>query len=133
MRQTFENFQYSKTMSNVFSTKKLINLCVKIHARSVEENFHVTSCGKSCVCYPYLLKASSYLFKRVNKVFNLIHVVICQRCKGEYIGETGCLIKKRISVYRQHIRQLQYQQIKVEEHMNSGICWMTLGGWFEFV
>ena len=68
----------------------------------VEEHFHVNSCGKNCVCCPYLLKASSYLFKRVHKVFFLknnfncksrnIYVVICQGCQEEYIGETGWLV-----------------------------------------
>ena len=138
IRQTFESFQHSKTMSNVFNGKKLINsmrqapnlerLLCKSKFMPVEEHFHVNSCGKNCVCCPYLLKASSYLFKRVNKVFflknnfncdsrNLIYVVICQGCQEEYIHETGCLVKERISVYRQHIRQPQYQQIKVEEHL----------------
>ena len=95
---------------------------------SVEQHLHVNSCGKNCICCPYLLKASSYLFKRVNKVFflknnfncesrNLIYVVICQGCQEEYIGETGCLVKERISVCRQHIRQPQYQQMKVLEHL----------------
>ena len=73
IRQTFENFQYSKTMSNVFNGKKLINymrqapnlerLLCKAKFMSAEEHFHVNSCGKNCVCCPYLLKASSYLFK----------------------------------------------------------------------
>ena len=90
-----------------------------------EEQFHVNSYGKNCVCCPYLLKAFSYLFERVNKVFflknnfncdsrNLTYVVFCQE---EYICETGCLVKERISVYRQHIRQPQYQQIKMEERL----------------
>ena len=138
IRQTFESFQHSKTMSNVFNGKKLINsmrqapnlerLLCKSKFMPVQEHFHVNSCGKNCVCCPYLLKAFSYLFKRVNKVFflknnfncesrNLIYVVICQGCQEEYIGETGCLVKERISVYRQHIRQPQYEQIKVEEHL----------------
>ena len=51
---------------------------------------------------------------------NLIYVVIFQGCKEEYIGETGCLMKEQINIYRQHIRQLQYQQLAVEEH--SHIC-----------
>ena len=38
---------------------------------SAEEHFRVSSCGKNCVCYPYTLKASSYLFKRVDKDFFL--------------------------------------------------------------
>ena len=78
--QTFEtSFQHSKTMSNVFNGKKLINsmrqapnlerLLCKSKFMPVEEHFHVNSCGKNCVCCPYLLKASSYLFKRMNKVF----------------------------------------------------------------
>ena len=94
----------------------------------VEENFHITSSGNSCVCFPYLVKAPSYLFKRVNKAFflnnnfncegrNHIYVAICQGCKEGYIGETGCLVKERRSVYRQHIWKPQYQQIKVEEHL----------------
>ena len=96
----------------------------------VEEHFYVNSCGKNCVCCPYLLKASSYLFKRLDKAFflennfnceirNLIYVVIFQGCKEEYlsIDQTGCLGKQRISVYRQHIKQPQYQEIKVEEHL----------------
>ena len=46
-------------------------LLYKSKLMPVEENFHVTSsgCRKNCVCCPYRLKASSYLFKRVNKAF----------------------------------------------------------------
>ena len=104
IRQTFESFQHSRTMPNVFNGKKLINsmrqapnlerLLCKSKFMSVEEHFHVNSCGKNCVCCPYLLKVSSYLFKKVNKVFflknnfncesrNLIYAVICQGCQEE--------------------------------------------------
>ena len=47
----------------------------------------------------------------------LIYVVTCQACKEEYIGETGCLVKQQINIYRQHIRQQQYQQLPVEKHL----------------
>ena len=50
---------------------------------------------------------------------NLIYVVICQGCKEEYTGETGCLVKERINIYRQHIRHPQYQQLAVEEHLRT--------------
>ena len=90
----------------------------------------VKNCGKSCVSCPYLLKASLYQFKPVKKTFllknsfncqssNLIYVVICQGCTGEYIGETGCLVKDRINIYRQHIRQPQYLQLAVEENLRT--------------
>ena len=79
IRQTFENCQHSETVSMVFNGKNLINsmseapnlerLLCKSKFMPVEENFHVNSYWKSCICCPYLLKAPSYLFKRVNKVF----------------------------------------------------------------
>ena len=88
------------------------------------------SCGKNCVSCPYLLKGSLYQFKQVKKTFllknsfncqssNLIYVIICQGCKEEYIGETGCLVKELINISRQHIRQPQYQQLAAEEHLRT--------------
>ena len=138
IKQSFDNFQYSKTTSNIFQRKKLVKsmsqasilgrLLCRSKFESQRKNQEVKKCGKKCVSCPYLLKASLYQFKRVNKTFllknsfncessNLIYVVICQGSKEEYIGETGCLVKERINIYRQHIRQLQYQQLAVEEHL----------------
>ena len=51
------------------------------------------------------------------KTLCLINVIIFQGCKEEYIGESGCLVKERISVYMHYIRQPQYQQMKVEDHL----------------
>ena len=75
-------------MSNVFNGKKLIismrqapnleRLLCKSKFMLVEEHFHVNSCGKICVCCPYLLKASSYLFKRVNKIIFLKIILIAR-------------------------------------------------------
>ena len=39
--------------------------------------------------------------------------------KEEYIGETSCLVKEQINIDRQHIRQPQYQQLLVEEHLRT--------------
>ena len=49
----------------------------------------------------------------------VIYAVICQGCKEEYVGETSCLVKERLNIYRQHIRQPQYQQLAVEEHLRT--------------
>ena len=127
-------------MSNIFQRKKLVKcmsqepnlgrlLCWS-KFESQHKNHEVKNCGKNCVSCPYLLKASLYQFKRINKTFllknsfncessNLIYVVISQGWKEEYIGETGCLVKERINIYRQHIRQPQYQQRAVEEHLRT--------------
>ena len=49
----------------------------------------------------------------------VIYVVICEGCKEKYIGGMGCLVKERINNYRQHKRQLQYQQLVVKEHLRT--------------
>ena len=41
---------------------------------------------------------------------------ICQGCQEEDIGETGCVVKEQINFYR-HTRQMQYQQLAIEENL----------------
>ena len=49
----------------------------------------------------------------------LIYVVISQGCKEKYIKEMGCIVNERISIYGQHIRQPQYQQLPFEWHLRT--------------
>ena len=84
-------------------------------------------------CCNHLLLSNHYVFKEVNYKFtlkspiscgscNLIYVIVCFGCNGEYIGETGTnkqQLRDRVRVYRQHIRQPQYQQLKVERHLRT--------------
>ena len=88
---------------------------------------------KRCECYKHLLLSDHYIFREVNYKFtlkspmscdsaNVIYVVICSKCNGEYIGETDVnkqKLKDRVRVYKQHIRQPQYQQLKIEEHLRK--------------
>ena len=95
-------------MSNIFQRKKPVKfmsqapdlgrLLCRSKFESQHKNHEVKKCGKNCVSCPYLLKASLYEFKRVNKTLllknsfncessNLIYVVIGQECKEEYIGK----------------------------------------------
>ena len=76
------------------------------------------------------MKGSFHTFKTTGDIFyleedmnckssDLIYVVICSTWNEEYMGEAGEEKKKardRYRVYRQHIRQPQYQQLKCEEH-----------------
>ena len=99
IKQSFDNFQYSKTMSNIFQRKKLVKsmsqapnlgrLLCRSKFESQHKNHKVKNCGKNCISCPYLLKASLYQFKQVKKTFllknsfncdssNLIYVVISQ-------------------------------------------------------
>ena len=94
----------------------------------------VSKCGMSkCECCKYLILSNHYIFKEVNYKFtvkssiscegsNLIYVVVCPNCQGEYIGETGInrqKLRDRVRIYRQHIGQPRYQMLKVEEHLRN--------------
>ena len=68
IKQSFDNFQYSKTMSNIFQRKKLVKsmsqapnlgrLLCRSKFESQHKNQEVKKCGKNCVSCPYHLKAS---------------------------------------------------------------------------
>ena len=86
---------------------------------------------KRCEYCSYLLINGHCTFKNIQITFelknrfrcdsfNLIYVIIYDTCKEEYIGETGegkTKLRDRVRVYRQHIRQPHYQQLKVEGHL----------------
>ena len=77
---------------------------------------------KKCECCKHLLLSDHFVFKEVNYKFtlktpmicdsaNLIYVVICSGCNGEYISETGInkeKLRDRVRLYQQHIRQPEY-------------------------
>ena len=51
---------------------------------------------------------------------NLLYIIICPICGGEYTSETAVgktKLRERARVYRQHIKQPEYQKLKVEEHL----------------
>ena len=122
-------FQRKKLVKSMSQAPNLVRLLYRSKFESQHKNNEVKNCGKNSTSCPYLLKALLCQCKRVKKTFllknslncessNLIYV-ICQGCKEEYVGEKGCLLKERINIYRQHIRQPQYQQLAVEEHLRT--------------
>ena len=90
-------FQRNKLVKFMSQAPNLGRLLCRSKFEPQHKNHEVKNCGKNCVRCPYLLKASLYQFKPVNKTFllknsfncessNLIYVAICQGCKEEYIG-----------------------------------------------
>ena len=88
---------------------------------------------KRCECCARLLLGNSYTFKNIDKIFNLkayfpcdssnlLYVIIFSTCGEEYTVETEIgktEFRDRVRVYRQHIRQPEYQKLKVEEHLRT--------------
>ena len=87
--------------------------------------------NKRCEYCKYLAINDQYTFKYFKITFklkshfkcdsfNLIYIFICDKCKEECIGETGegkTKLRDRIRMFGQHIRQPEYQQLKVEGHL----------------
>ena len=66
IKQSFDNFQYSKTMSkkelvkSMSQAPNLGRLLCRSEFESQHKNHEVKNCGKNCDSCPYLLKASLY-------------------------------------------------------------------------
>ena len=48
---------------------------------------------------------------------NVIYVLICKGCNKFYIGQTGGMFRKRLTLHRQHINNLNYAILGVSRHI----------------
>ena len=140
VREIYRNLQTSETLGKIFAKHKLIdckrqpsNLKRLLCSSNISTNnstFKTTKWGKSCFCCDYIIEAELFKFKNWYQPFvlkfnfncetpNLIYVIICSGCNKEYIGQTGGQLKERLSIYRQHIRQPEYEKIEVERHLRT--------------
>ena len=129
-----KGFENVKLIHGRRQAPNLKRLLTSSEFKSQDPEFGVFKCGDTrCKCCEHLLLEKKHIFKNVNREFilrskitcsssNLIYVVICPTCKEEYIGETGINatnLRKRVTIYRQHIKQPEYQMLKVEEHLRE--------------
>ena len=125
----FENLRVIKSKRQAPNLKRILT-----KAEFSQKQVGVYKCpGKIYECCASLLLGNSYTFKNVHKTFNLktyfscdsynlLYIIICPTCGEEYTGETGIgktKLRDRVRVYRQHIRQPEYQKLKVEEHLRT--------------
>ena len=78
----------------------------------------------------YIIEAERFKFKNRHQPFvlksnfncetpDLIYVIIYNDCNKEYIGQIGGQLKERLSIYKQYIRQPEYEKIEVEKHLRT--------------
>ena len=63
---------------------------------------------------PFILKSNFN-----GKSSNHILVIICSGCNKEYIRKNRGQLKQRLSCYRQHMRQPEYEKLEVEIHLRT--------------
>jgi predicted GIY-YIG superfamily endonuclease len=84
-------------------------------------------CTQRCGCCTHIEESTSVTFES-GTVFNVksnmdcnssnvIYVITCMGCNGQYIGETGDVLRNRIRVHRQHVNDANTRQLRVSEHI----------------
>ena len=84
-------------------------------------------CGKNCTACPYIstvkeVKVNHNETWHINKPFNCetyncIYMLECKRCGNRYIGETGRMMKARLSDHRGYINN-QVIAVTTGDHFN---------------
>ena len=70
----------------------------------------------------YMTENGTVLTRNYNmtcKTMDLIYLLICMSCKGEYCGETGIQINERINLHRNQISNDKYRKMAVCKHVNE--------------
>jgi len=124
-------------MANALKTSKIIasrrqspSLKKLLTRASLNQNMGVVShcTDKRCKTCPYMPIVSSLSFHSTGKVFylrneftctsrNLIYCITCKGCNKQYIGETGDILRNRMTLHRQQIREPKYCVLHVSEHI----------------
>ena len=127
-------FKGTKLISSKRQSPNLKQILTKASfSRNTKSEGGVKKCGdKRCKTCPYLdvtnkleignneKKFTFYIkFPFTCKTKNLLYCITCQGCQEQYIGETGDILRNRVRVHRQKIRQKEYRQIKLSEHLDT--------------
>ena len=91
----------------------------------------VEICGtKRCVTCPYLKQDKEFTFSATNETFRIKHsmncastnrsyVITCAGCGHNYIGETGDVLRNRMIVHKQRIRDPHTRMLGVSKHIDE--------------
>ena len=94
-------------------------------------------CGvKRCGTCPYLKEGREFTFSTRNETFrvkhsmnctstNLVYVITCVGCGQNYIGETGDVLRNRVTVHKQQIRDPDTRMLGVSAHIDECAAGLT--------
>ena len=134
MRNILSKYKLIKVKRQPYSLKRLLT---KAKFTSNNAALKVTKCNRSnCGLCILLLEGHTFTFKCGKKNFNthgnmscdvknVIYVMKCRGCGEEYIGETGNLLRQRVTIYNQKIRDPITSMFKVSEHISNCVNAMT--------
>ena len=121
----FNNYRFIKAFSQPQSLLRILN-------NNDKETFKgITKCNESrCGCCETLITGKNISFTVNNETknfkikcnmnclsLNVIYALICRGCNKFYIGQTGGMFRKRLTLHRQHINNPQYAILEVSRHI----------------
>ncbi|CAH3178618.1 unnamed protein product, partial [Porites evermanni] len=127
VRRTLPMLNQNSSLKSIMSKTKVIHsqrqprnlkrmLTNSYFSRLKDTDPEVKICGtKRCGTCPYLKQGKEFTFSATNETFrikhsmnctstNLIYVITCAGCGHNYIGETGDVLRNRVTVHKQQIR-----------------------------
>ena len=137
IKETMDLLSNDSETAHIFRTPKLVpsrrqppNLKKLLTRASLTTNkgSTVKCTDKRCKTCPNMPIVSALTFHNAGKTFhlkqefsctsrNLIYCLTCTGCKKQYIGETGDVLRNRMTLHRQHIRDSRYIVLHVSQHI----------------
>ena len=139
IQQSLPIMQSSPQMRKILSKTKVINssrqpknlkrILTKSALHTQSNLTGVKKCGrKNCGTCDMIIEGISYHFRQANINFtvkhdmncrtsSVIYCIECSHCKEIYIGQTGGPLQKRMTVHRQHVRDIRYRILPVSKHI----------------
>ena len=145
VRKTLPMLNQNSSLKSIMSKTKVIHsqreprnlmrmLTNSYFSRQKDTDPKVKICGtKRCGTCPYLKQGKEFTFSVRNEIFrmkhsmnctstNLIYVITCAGCGHNDIGETGDVLRNRVTVHKQQIRDPHTRMLGVSKHIEkSGI------------
>ena len=106
----------TKVIHSQRQPRNLKKMLANSYFKRSDQDPEVKKCGvKRCGTCPYLKEGREFTFSTRNETFrvkhsmnctstNLVYVITCAGCGQNYIGETGDVLRNRVTVHKQQIR-----------------------------
>ena len=149
IRKTLPMLNQSAPLKSIMTRIKVIHsqrqprnlkrMLTNSYFKRSDQDPEVKKCGvKRCGTCPYLKEGREFTFSTRNETFrvkhsmnctstNLVYVITCAGCGQNYKGETGDVLRNRVTVHKQQIRDPDTRMLGVSAHIDECAAELTLG------
>ena len=148
VRKTLPMLNQNSSLKSIMSKTKVIHsqrqprnlkrmLTNSYFSSQKDTDPEVKICGtKRCGTCPYLKQGKEFTFSATNETFrikhsmnctstNLVYVITCAGCGHNYTGETGDVLRNRVTVHKQQIKDPHTRMLGVSKHIDECAAGLT--------